>query len=60
MLVMDSSDQVTIQLPYLQDYKSLTLHWRSFSGCGGKPDTLIFCFEDSQYLVYEWLQPIGT
>jgi len=29
-LVMDSSNHLTIQLPYLQDWKSLTLHWRSF------------------------------
>jgi len=28
---MHCSDQITVQLLYLHDYKSLTLHWRSFS-----------------------------
>jgi len=60
MLVMDSSDHVTIQLPYLQVWKSLTLRWRSLSGWGREPDTIIFDLEGSQYFVYEWQQPIGT
>jgi len=28
--VMHKNDQVTGELPYLQDHKSLTLRWRSF------------------------------
>jgi len=28
--VMHNSDLITVQLPYLQDHKLLTLHWRSF------------------------------
>jgi hypothetical protein len=47
-LVMDSSDPVTFQLPYLQDLKSLTLRWRSFSECGREPDSIIFDTEGSQ------------
>jgi hypothetical protein len=54
--VMDSSDQVTLQLPYLKDPKFWTLRWRSFSGCGREPDTIIFNLQGSQYFVYEWLQ----
>jgi len=60
MLIIDSSDLVTIQLPYLQDWTLLTLRWRSFSGWDREPDTIIFDLECSQYFVYEWLQPIGT
>jgi len=60
MLVMDSSNHVTIQLPYLQVWKSLMLRWRSFLRWGREPDTIIFDSEGSQYFVYEWLQPIGT
>jgi len=60
ILVMDSSDHVTIQLLYLQVWKSLTLHWRSFPQWGREPDTIIFDLEGSQYFVYEWLQPIST
>jgi len=59
-LVMDSSDQVTFQLPYLQDYWALTLHSHSISGCERKCDAIIFDLEGSQYLLYEWLQPITT
>jgi hypothetical protein len=54
--VMDSSDQVTLQLPYLKDKKLWTLRRRSFSGCGREPDTIIFNVQGSQYFVYEWLQ----
>jgi hypothetical protein len=60
ILIMDSSDYVTIQLPYLQDLKPLMLHWRSFSGCGREPGIIIFDLEGIQYLVYKWMQPIGT
>jgi len=57
---MDSSDQVTLQLPYLQESKLLTLHWRSMSGWGREPDVVMFDSEGSQYLVYESLQAIAT
>jgi len=30
--VMQNSEQITFEIPYLQDQKSLTLHWRSFWG----------------------------
>ena len=60
IIVMDSSDHVTIRLLYLQDWILLTLRWRAFSGWGREPKTTIFDLEGSQYLVYEWLQPIGT
>ena len=60
MLVMDSSDHVTIHSPYLQVWKLLTLRWRSFSGWVREHDTIIFDLEGSKYFVYEWLQPTGT
>jgi len=59
-LLRDSSNQVTFQLPFLQDIKSLTLHWRSFSGWGREHDGIIFDMEGSQYLGDEWLQPFAT
>jgi len=36
------------------------LRWRSFSGWGIEHDAIVFALEGSQYLVYEWLQPIAT
>jgi len=59
-LVIDSSDQVTFTLPYLQDEKWLALCWRIFWSWGREPDTMILDVEGSQYLVYEWLQPSIT
>jgi hypothetical protein len=60
MCVVDSSNHVTFQLPYLQVVKLLKRRGRSFSGYGREPDTMIFELQGSQYKVYEWLQPIGT
>jgi len=60
MLVMDSTDHVTIQLPYLQHSKSLTLRWRSAPGWGNKHDAIIFSLEVSHCLIYEWLQPFSN
>ena len=60
MLVIDCTNHVTIQLPYLQIQKLLTLHWHSFSGWGREHDAIIFGMEGSQYLVSEWLQPFAT
>jgi hypothetical protein len=51
--VMDSSDQVTGQLPYIQYQNSLMNPWRSFSGWGREHDGIIFDLEGSEYLVYE-------
>jgi hypothetical protein len=59
-LVMDSSDQVTFKLPYIQDNKLLTVSCRSFSRWGREQNTSDFDMEGSQYVVYEWLQPITT
>jgi len=33
-LDMDNSEQITYQLPYSKDRKSLRLHWHSFSESG--------------------------
>jgi hypothetical protein len=43
--VMDSSDQVTLQIPYLQDWTSFTLRWHLCLGWGRESDTIILIWE---------------
>jgi hypothetical protein len=57
---MDSSDEVSFPLPYLEDLKLLELGWHLFSGWGREPATMNFDLKGNQYLIYEWLQPIAT
>jgi len=47
---MPNSDQLTIQLPYLQDQKSLTLHWRWFSEWDIDHVAVFFFYQSSQYI----------
>jgi len=57
---MNCSHEVKFWLPTMQDQKSLTLHWRSFSGWGREGVAIDFASEGSQYLIYRYLQPIAT
>jgi len=50
-LVMPNSDYVTIQLLYLQDQKSLMLHWRSFSEWGSDHVAVSFAYDAANTLV---------
>jgi len=51
--VMNSSDQVSFQLPYLEGQKKLRRRWRSLSGWGKEPATDIFDLEGCQDFIYE-------
>jgi hypothetical protein len=44
----------------MQDQKSLTLHWRSFSEWGRECVTSSFAYKDRLYRIYECLHPIAT
>jgi len=57
---MDMWNQSQVRLPKMQDQKSWTLHWRSFSGWGREYVAPVFDSQGSQYLVYGWLQLIAT
>jgi len=46
--------------PKIQHQKSLTLHWGSLSGWDRERVGIIFISEGSQYLDYEWRQPIAA
>jgi len=59
-LIMYNNDQVTFQLPDLQDQKLLTLCRRSFSEWGREGVTLSFAHTGNLYLIYDYLQPIAT
>jgi len=49
---MHKNVQVTGELPYLQDHKSLTLRWRSCWEWGGDRITISFANESYQYVRY--------
>jgi len=57
MSVMHNSDQITVQWPYLRDYKSLTLRWRSFPERGGDRVAISFAYTSCQYVSYEEQRP---
>jgi len=59
-LNMHSNDQIACELPDLQDQKSLTLRWHSFSELGRERVALSFAWKASQYHIYESPQPIAT
>jgi len=58
--VIHKSDQITVYLPDLQNHKSLTLCWLSFSGCVREHVAVVFPSEGCHYLRNRCLQPIGT
>jgi len=47
---MPNSDQITIQLPYLQDQKSLMLRGRLFSDLGSDYVAVSFAYKRCQYI----------
>jgi len=57
---MECNDQIAFELHDWQDQYSLTLCWRSFSVWGRECVALPFAYKASQYLIYEWSQPIAT
>jgi len=58
MLVINNSDQINIELPYLQHQKLLTLRWRSFSEWGSDRVTSSVASKGCQYCYY--IQPLQT
>jgi len=44
----------------MQDHKSLTLRWRSFSWCGREHASLSLAFKGGQYSIDDSLQPFTT
>ena len=57
MNVCNQSEHI---LPNMRSWKSLTLHWRSFSECGSEHVTEVLLSKGSQYLIHECLQLIRT
>jgi len=49
---MPNSNQITIQLPYLQDQKLMTIHWRWFSEWGSDHVAVAVAYESCQYIGY--------
>jgi len=49
---MHNSKQITAQIPYLEDQKSMTLCWRSFSECGSDCVAFCFAYTGCQYIGY--------
>jgi len=58
--LIEVCDHAPRRLPTMQDLKSLTLSWRSFSRWGRECVTSSFAFKEGQYLSYDYLQPIAT
>jgi len=56
--VIPYSDQITFELRYLHDQKSMLLYWWYYSGWG--MEHVAFARTGSQYLIYGCLQPITT
>jgi len=52
MSVVPNSNQITIQLPYLQQQKSLMLRWSSFSEWGCHRIANLFAYKLCQYIGY--------
>ena len=48
-----------VWFPRTHDQKSLTLRWRSFSWWGREGIAICFAYEGCQWLLYDWLQPVG-
>jgi len=53
-LVMDNSNQMTFQLPYVQDQKSFMLRRHSFSECGSYQVACSFDGKGGQYVGYAY------
>ena len=55
--VMHKNDQVTCELRYLQDHKSLTLRWRACWEWGGDRIASSFANKSGQFVRYAWQWP---
>jgi hypothetical protein len=55
--VMHNSDQITVELPYLQNHQSLMLCWRSFSEWGGVCVAVSTAYTSCKYIGYENQRP---
>jgi len=44
----------------MEDQQLLTLRWRPFSWWGREHFTFSFAYKDSQYFVYDYVQPIAA
>ena len=60
MLIMNNSEQITSQTPYLQDQLSLTLRWRSFSACGCYHVTFSLAYKSGPYVDYGYCEQIAS
>jgi len=49
---MHKSDQITVQLLYLQNHQSRTLYWRLFPEWGGDHVVISFANTSCQYIGY--------
>jgi len=57
---LDVCDHSPIRSPKMQDQKSLTLRWRSFSEWGRECVTSSLAYRGSRYIIYERLYLIAT
>jgi len=57
---MYNKEQITFQLPDLQDQNSVMLCWRSLSEWGSKCVAFSFALKYGQYVIYDRLHPITT
>jgi len=58
-VIMYRNDQITFELPDLQDLDSLMLCWRSFSACSMERVALSFSYKASEHRIDKWPQPIA-
>jgi len=52
--------KATLRSAKMHDQKSLTLHWRSFSGWGREHVAIVFAPQGGQYIIYGCLWPIAS
>jgi len=55
---MYRNNLITFEMPHLQDQFLLVICWHSFSEWGKECVALCFSYKASQYLIFEWPQPI--
>jgi hypothetical protein len=58
-LIMDTFDQAPLIFQMMQDPKSWTLSWGSFSTWGSDRFLCLFCHTGSQYNVYDYIGPLA-
>jgi len=58
-MYIDNNGHIALEVTIMEGRQSLTLHWRSFSWWGRDHFTFSFAYKDSQYFVYDDVQPIA-